>query len=236
MTAEGLALDQRGTGRRTWRRSSPGSTPGAARSPRPAAAWSRSTVAARGRPRGLPRDRGRRDRDRRRPPRDALDAVAAVIDPWLATGDVLWGVPLVTLGLRAAAERAEVLRAAASDRPGRPGGRRRLAPGACDVARQPGRDAGRGSLAGDRRGRAVTPGRTAGPRAVAPGDRGLGRRHRSLRSGLRSLPIRGDGAAPGGRQGRRRAELVAAWRSAVELGAEALQARSRCLLGVPGCH
>ncbi len=44
-------------------------------------------------------------------PAAALDAVSAVIGPWLDTGDVLWGVPLVTLGLRAAAERAEALRA-----------------------------------------------------------------------------------------------------------------------------
>jgi DNA-binding CsgD family transcriptional regulator/tetratricopeptide (TPR) repeat protein len=43
-------------------------------------------------------------------PELALEAVSAVIDPWLGTGDVLWGVPLVTLGLRAAAERAEALR------------------------------------------------------------------------------------------------------------------------------
>ena len=48
-------------------------------------------------------------------PEIALDAVAAVIGPWLDTGDVLWGVPLVTLGLRAAAERAEVLRADRDD-------------------------------------------------------------------------------------------------------------------------
>jgi DNA-binding CsgD family transcriptional regulator/tetratricopeptide (TPR) repeat protein len=48
-------------------------------------------------------------------PARALDAVLAVIDPWLATGDVLWGVPLVTLGLRAAAERAEMLRADPDD-------------------------------------------------------------------------------------------------------------------------
>jgi DNA-binding CsgD family transcriptional regulator/tetratricopeptide (TPR) repeat protein len=48
-------------------------------------------------------------------PEAALDAVAAVIGPWLATGDVLWGVPLVTLGLRAAAERAEALRADRDD-------------------------------------------------------------------------------------------------------------------------
>ena len=48
-------------------------------------------------------------------PEVALDAVSAVIGPWLDTGDVLWGVPLVTLGLRAAAERAEVLRADRDD-------------------------------------------------------------------------------------------------------------------------
>jgi DNA-binding CsgD family transcriptional regulator/tetratricopeptide (TPR) repeat protein len=48
-------------------------------------------------------------------PEAALDAVSAVIGPWLATGDVLWGVPLVTLGLRAAAERAEALRADRDD-------------------------------------------------------------------------------------------------------------------------
>jgi DNA-binding CsgD family transcriptional regulator/tetratricopeptide (TPR) repeat protein len=44
-------------------------------------------------------------------PGRALDAVARVLDPWLDTGDVLWGVPLVALGLRAAAEEAEAHRA-----------------------------------------------------------------------------------------------------------------------------
>jgi DNA-binding CsgD family transcriptional regulator/tetratricopeptide (TPR) repeat protein len=44
-------------------------------------------------------------------PELALAVVSAVIGPWLATGDVLWGVPLVGLGMRAAAERAETLRA-----------------------------------------------------------------------------------------------------------------------------
>ena len=44
-------------------------------------------------------------------PAEALDTVMPVLDPWLKTGDVLWGVPLVTLGLRAAAEQAEASRA-----------------------------------------------------------------------------------------------------------------------------
>lgn len=47
--------------------------------------------------------------DRR--PTEALEAALGAIDSFAASGDVLWGVPLVALGLRAAAELAESLRA-----------------------------------------------------------------------------------------------------------------------------
>ena len=112
-TAEGLALDQRGQGT-------------------PYLAVVRSRLLAR---RGDVTDARRRlaaiERERLEPdlavfqaivstevalldsrPDDALDVVAEALAAFAATGDLLWGVPLVPLGLRAAAERAEVLRAA----------------------------------------------------------------------------------------------------------------------------
>ncbi len=48
-------------------------------------------------------------------PDEALETVLAAIGGFIASGDVLWGVPLVALGLRAAAERAEALRAGRDD-------------------------------------------------------------------------------------------------------------------------
>jgi DNA-binding CsgD family transcriptional regulator/tetratricopeptide (TPR) repeat protein len=44
-------------------------------------------------------------------PTEALETVLDAIDAFAASGDVLWGVPLVALGLRAGAELAESLRA-----------------------------------------------------------------------------------------------------------------------------
>ena len=44
-------------------------------------------------------------------PGDALEVVLGAIDAFAASGDVLWGVPMVALGLRAGAELAESLRA-----------------------------------------------------------------------------------------------------------------------------
>jgi len=46
---------------------------------------------------------------------EALAAVEDVLDRFVESGDVLWGVPLVAVGLRAAAEQAEALRAARDD-------------------------------------------------------------------------------------------------------------------------
>jgi ATP/maltotriose-dependent transcriptional regulator MalT len=48
-------------------------------------------------------------------PSEALGAVEDVLDRFVESGDVLWGVPLIAVGLRAAAEQAEVLRAARDD-------------------------------------------------------------------------------------------------------------------------
>jgi DNA-binding CsgD family transcriptional regulator/tetratricopeptide (TPR) repeat protein len=112
-TAEGLALDQRGLGTAYL-------------------AVARSRLSAR---RGDLEDADRRlglvERDRLEPdlavfhaivsaetrllegrPDDALVDVDGALDAFVGSGDVLWGVPLIALGLRAAAERAESLRAA----------------------------------------------------------------------------------------------------------------------------
>ncbi|HUQ77769.1 MAG TPA: AAA family ATPase [Patescibacteria group bacterium] len=158
-------------------------------------------------------------------PELALEAVTAVIDPWLATGDVLWGVPLVTFGLRAAAEQAEALRVAH------------------DAAALADLDADVGSLrdhAMSLGGRVVSPGAAAWlttaeaersrhdgvldpepwRRAIAAWDLAIDpyeaayARYRFAETELRRAGVKAAVAT----------ELVAAWRSTVALGAVSLQA------------
>lgn len=157
-------------------------------------------------------------------PELALEAVSAVIGPWLGTGDVLWGVPLVTLGLRAAAERAEALRSERDE------------PGLADLRATV--DALRGHAASLST-RVVTAGAAAWlATAAAEGSRHDGTvdgepwrraidawganidpfeaayaRYRFAETELRRAGVRADVST----------ELVAAWRTAVGLGAAALQ-------------
>jgi DNA-binding CsgD family transcriptional regulator/tetratricopeptide (TPR) repeat protein len=157
-------------------------------------------------------------------PELALDAVSAVIDPWLGTGDVLWGVPLVTLGLRAAAERAEALRSD-RDEPGlaalrvtvdalrghadslstrvvTAGAAAWLATAAAEGARHDGTlEAGPWRRAIDAWGADIDPFESAYAR------------YRFAETELRRTGVRADVST----------ELVAAWRTAIGLGAVALQ-------------
>ncbi len=153
-------------------------------------------------------------------PGEALEVVLGAIDPFAASGDVLWGVPLVALGLRAGAELAESIRADQADT------------GLADLKR---RTAPLRTLAADLPPRLVTPGARAwlatavaesgrldglvDPRrwteAVAAwevaGDpaQGAYARYRFAETALRKLGVK---AAVG-------PELIAAWRAATRLGA-----------------
>jgi DNA-binding CsgD family transcriptional regulator len=157
-------------------------------------------------------------------PELALEAVSVVIDPWLGTGDVLWGVPLVALGLRAAAERAEALRsdrdepglaalrvtvgalrghaASLSTRVVTAGAAAWLATAAAEGARHDGTfDAVPWRRAIDAWGADIHPFEAAYAR------------YRFAETELRRAGVRADVST----------ELVAAWRTAVGLGASALQ-------------
>ena len=158
-------------------------------------------------------------------PELALDAVAAVIDPWLATGDVLWGVPLVTLGLRGAAEQAEALRAghdasALADLEAGVGSLWDHATSLASRVVSPGAGAWLATAAAERSRHDGALDPEPWRRAIAAWDAAIDpyeaayARYRFAETELRRSGVKA-AVAP---------ELVAAWRSAVGLGAEALRA------------
>ncbi len=157
-------------------------------------------------------------------PELALDAVAAVIDPWLATGDVLWGVPLVTLGLRAAAEQAEALRvnhdaSALADLEAGVGSLREHATSLASRVVSPGAAAWLTTAEAERSRHDGALDPELWRRAIAAWDIAIDpyeaayARYRFAETELRRAGVKAAVAT----------ELVAAWRSTVALGAAALQ-------------
>ena len=173
-------------------------------------------------------------------PSEALEAVLDAIEPFAASGDVLWGVPLVALGLRAGAELGESLRAD-QDEAGLTDLRKRTAPLRGLTTSLPSRIVTPGARAWLATAVAEA-GRLDGVidpepwiEAVAAWDlagdpaEGAYARYRAAETTLRKLGVK---AAVG-------PELIAAWRTATRLGAgwlreaiETLARRARIALAM----